>query len=1180
MASVHLHLPSFNSGELSETMAERYDVEKVSTGCEKLRNFLPHVHGPVEKRPGMEFLGYADSETDGPRLLEFNFSATTRFCIEFAIGFLQFWSNGAIVPTLAAVAHPYTPTETFELQAKQVNDVVYLVHPSHPPQKLTRRADDDWTLEALDLKFPVFLDEYVEPETVATPTVTTLHSQEMRHAPEWTVTGGDIEAIRWADIEPSGVMDSAWFRLDWHPGLAPVATGTLSLEIVNTDEDWVTGAAVTLSATSTAASPTEWCFNPSGTSVIIRKRTYTGSWSAWSTAATIVNVVDSGTTAATMPTIRIRFVPGADSRPMNTNLHRADITASVGGSGPLLDEYSRYYELEISGGTFTLNPIPEEASRPFRIDWPTAAGVKATLQLWNGTAWVALESVNLASPPVFPAFERYLYRVGSTVYYAKRDGSAAAALVTTTSNEPQPWRLRILTNQISDAVPVLWERYMHGNLPMIDEWVEIPLPAISRTSSADGDTGTGGVTVPVGKWVFHAGVTDPSAVPSGSSLKLQRLASGVWTNVKTWALDTSTSRYEFLQLDDSEEITTPTLYRALFASTSTIGVDGSAVFEHWEYPVSTATKVSVSETAGTGRTMTASAALFQAGHVGSYWQIVHRRDSAMTELMGRVGKFSATKLLSDVVRVVGRWDFTSYGTWKGKVYLERRTSSGVWEILRVWSSNKDRNIVQTGEVDTDSDLRIRAESSMVGYAASGVDVPRFLLECADSRSYGVVKVTGYTSSTEVTVDVVRVVGSTAETTMWSEGAFSGVRGYPGAVAVHEGRLWFGGTAHQPSMLWASGSNDYESFRRSLTDDASFAVAIAAESANSIRWLSSSADSLFIGTGGEEWSIRSNVEGQPLTPTNVKAVRRGAYSSSGIPARLVQDATIFVQRDGRRLRQTIADNVSGQFSAADLTALAPHVSASGFRQLAVAQSPQVIIWAVTNDGRLVSMTFEKEQNVFGWALHETNGTVISAAVLMGVASDELWVSVERNGRACIERLILRTSESIAEGWQLFPFVDSATIRNGAPSTDVTIPAHLVGEELIGLADGVPFTATPASGTLVLASAASRVVVGLSYAASLVPMHRDVPLQDGTSRGRMMRISRIGASLVNAGPCNVADAEDGLLEPMPISGAGLHSGYFETAVTSSARPTIKPMLRDESALPLTVQSMVMKMDIYGE
>lgn len=44
---------SFNSGELSPTLWQRTDVDKVFNGCRLCKNFLVHSHGAVFRRPGI-----------------------------------------------------------------------------------------------------------------------------------------------------------------------------------------------------------------------------------------------------------------------------------------------------------------------------------------------------------------------------------------------------------------------------------------------------------------------------------------------------------------------------------------------------------------------------------------------------------------------------------------------------------------------------------------------------------------------------------------------------------------------------------------------------------------------------------------------------------------------------------------------------------------------------------------------------------------------------------------------------------------------------------------------------------------------------------------------------------------------------------------------------------------------
>ena len=64
---------------------------------------------------------------------------------------------------------PWSDGELLGLRWKQINSVMYLVHPEHPPHKLTRYAADDWELEPVDIfSDPALLDTNVDKEHVIT----------------------------------------------------------------------------------------------------------------------------------------------------------------------------------------------------------------------------------------------------------------------------------------------------------------------------------------------------------------------------------------------------------------------------------------------------------------------------------------------------------------------------------------------------------------------------------------------------------------------------------------------------------------------------------------------------------------------------------------------------------------------------------------------------------------------------------------------------------------------------------------------------------------------------------------------------------------------------------------------------------------------------------------------------
>ena len=52
----NIAIVSLNAGEWSPLTDMRSDVDKYKRSCRKLENFIPRVHGPVERRPGTMFI--------------------------------------------------------------------------------------------------------------------------------------------------------------------------------------------------------------------------------------------------------------------------------------------------------------------------------------------------------------------------------------------------------------------------------------------------------------------------------------------------------------------------------------------------------------------------------------------------------------------------------------------------------------------------------------------------------------------------------------------------------------------------------------------------------------------------------------------------------------------------------------------------------------------------------------------------------------------------------------------------------------------------------------------------------------------------------------------------------------------------------------------------------------------
>lgn len=176
-------LVSFNAGEFSPLLEGRLDLEKAGNACRVLENFIIQTYGCAIRRPGMQFIAVTkDDEDKKSTLWTFQLSVTTTFTIEVGEEYMRFYANGAqivtgTIPVPYEIETPYAEQHIFEVQYKQINDVIYAAHPLYPPFKLSRFADDDWEFEEVIFDVPPTLDPNIDKEFTVTPTPTSNPSE-------------------------------------------------------------------------------------------------------------------------------------------------------------------------------------------------------------------------------------------------------------------------------------------------------------------------------------------------------------------------------------------------------------------------------------------------------------------------------------------------------------------------------------------------------------------------------------------------------------------------------------------------------------------------------------------------------------------------------------------------------------------------------------------------------------------------------------------------------------------------------------------------------------------------------------------------------------------------------------------------------------------------------------------
>jgi hypothetical protein len=382
---------------------------------------------------------------------------------------------------------------------------------------------------------------------------------------------------------------------------------------------------------------------------------------------------------------------------------------------------------------------------------------------------------------------------------------------------------------------------------------------------------------------------------------------------------------------------------------------------------------------------------------------------------------------------------------------------------------------------------------------------------------------GLTSSTKAGANVTRWLSASAragaKTLFWSEAAFSAKRGYPRSVAMHEQRLCFGGTSSQPNTIWCSQIDNFENFKTGVTASDAVQFTLAASEGNRINWMYSQSQ-LLIGTSGDEWTIGSADSSASLSATNVQASRQSSYGSKYMRAALVNDVLLFVQRNGRKVRELVYELNKDGWVAPDLTLLAEHITSGEIVEVAYQQQPDAVLWCVRGDGTLIAMTYERDQKVVGWHRHviADNALVESVATIYGNGTeDEVWMVVKRTVSGQDYRTIERfpllwrkyLDDQTANSWR---YLDGwSAFASGAAGRSISGLDRFNGKTVTVMQDGrAPITRTVASGAITVPTAAAG-YVGLPYTSTLTPMKLDMDLEDGSSQGRKKRIHKIIARL---------------------------------------------------------------------
>jgi hypothetical protein len=477
--------------------------------------------------------------------------------------------------------------------------------------------------------------------------------------------------------------------------------------------------------------------------------------------------------------------------------------------------------------------------------------------------------------------------------------------------------------------------------------------------------------------------------------------------------------------------------------------------------------ISLSASALSGNVnVSSSDAFFQASQVGALFKL-----SSSGQI--RQSSVSAENTGTGSIRVTGvgdarRFTISIYGTWSATVTLQQSTDDSTWSDVQSYTGNQAKVYDDT----FDNAILYYRLFVKTGNYTSGT---AFLgLNYASGSIDGVIRVTGFTNDQTVTAQVISELGGVDPTLDWYEGEWSSLKGYPSAVRLFEGRLWWGGK----DSVWGSVSDAFRSYDDLLEgNSASIRKTIGFGPSDSVNWLFST-NQLIMGLASDEIVVRSTSFGEAMTPLNTN-LRRGTSQGSAPITPIQSDSTLyFVQRSLQRIFEFGYSNTTESSSAYDTTTLNPSICEPGIKRIAVARQPETRIFAVLNDGTARVYLVDASEEVRGWSRIELDGTIEDIVIMPALSDDRVYILVSRSTGRAWEKMALFSE---AQGGSRSKHFDSS-VSYTSPGLTLSGLTHLEASSVGVWADGQDRGSfTVASGSINLPTSWTNVEVGLRHTA---------------------------------------------------------------------------------------------------
>lgn len=290
--------------------------------------------------------------------------------------------------------------------------------------------------------------------------------------------------------------------------------------------------------------------------------------------------------------------------------------------------------------------------------------------------------------------------------------------------------------------------------------------------------------------------------------------------------------------------------------------------------------------------------------------------------------------------------------------------------------------------------------------------------------------------------------------------FDSADNYPSVGEFIQQRLGYAATFNNPQGLWFSRPSFFNNLSRSIPSNVGdgIEVTIAAREDQTIFHMVPF-ETMLLFTQSAEWVVEAT--NGILSAASINPKPKSWYGSDPqLRPITINERVLFVQPMGYIIRDIGYTIQADRFVGDDLTLLARHLfSDRTIVSWCWAEQPFRALHVVFSDGKLAILTYSREQEIWAWTSHETEGEYQFCRSVPEISEQGVYTIVRRYIDGVWRKYIERSAGSHFENIGSAFFVDCGlsydepifltSANAGATGLVVTAPGHdlLVGDQVI-------------------------------------------------------------------------------------------------------------------------------------